>query len=82
MAPKLAKHFLALKDFEPAARALLPRPIFGYMSCATETNASLTDNLSVFDEWGFVPLALVNVSQRDTSIELFAMPRPLPGKWA
>ncbi len=71
MAAKLAKQFLALKDFEPAARALLPRPIFGYVSGATETNASLSDNLSVFDEWGFVPRALVNVSQRDTSIELF-----------
>ena len=69
--PRLAKRFLALNDFEPAARAFLPRPIFGYISGATETNASLRDNLSVFDEWGFVPRALVNVSQRDTGIHLF-----------
>ncbi len=69
--PRLAKRFLALNDFEPAARAFLPRPIFGYVSGATETNASLRDNLSVFDEWGFIPRALVNVSQRDTRVELF-----------
>jgi L-lactate dehydrogenase (cytochrome) len=68
---KLAKRFLALNDFEAAARSMLPRPIFGYIAGATETNASLIDNLNVFDEWGFVPRALVNVSERDTSIELF-----------
>jgi L-lactate dehydrogenase (cytochrome) len=44
----LTKRFLALKDFEPAARALLPRPIFGNISGVTDTNASLRDNLSVF----------------------------------
>jgi L-lactate dehydrogenase (cytochrome) len=68
---RFAKRFLALDDFEAAARSLLPRPIFGYISGAAETNASLRDNRKVFDEWGFVPRALVNVSQRDTSIELF-----------
>lgn len=71
VSPRFAKRFLALKDFEPAARSLLPRPIFGYIAGATETNASLRDNLSAFEEWAFIPRALVNVSQRDTSITLF-----------
>jgi L-lactate dehydrogenase (cytochrome) len=68
---KRFKHFLSLDDFEPAARSYLPRPLFGYVSGATETNASLRDNRSVFDEFGFLPRMLVNVSRREQSVELF-----------
>src|SRR3546814_2312561 len=42
--PKRLRHILALEDFEAAARGHLPRPIFGYVSGASETNASLRDN--------------------------------------
>jgi L-lactate dehydrogenase (cytochrome) len=62
---------LCLDDFEPAARSLLPRPLFGYVAGATETNASLRDNRAVFDEFAFLPRVLVNVSKREQSIELF-----------
>ena len=38
-APRALQRCLCRDDFEPAARARLPRPLFGYVSGATETNA-------------------------------------------
>ncbi|MCA3261692.1 MAG: alpha-hydroxy-acid oxidizing protein [Telmatospirillum sp.] len=62
---------LALDDFEALARAKLPRPIFGYVAGAAETNASLADNRNAFAQWGFVPRVLRDVSARSQTIELF-----------
>ena len=46
--PRRLRRIFALEDLEPAARRLLPRPIFGYVAGAAETNTSLTDNRRVF----------------------------------
>ncbi len=70
-APRRLRRILALDDFEVAARRHLPRPIFGYVSGAAETNASLRDNRSAFDEFGFVPRVLVDVSKRVQKVDLF-----------
>jgi L-lactate dehydrogenase (cytochrome) len=68
--PRRLRQILALDDFEIAARRHLPRPIFGYVSGASETNASLRDNRSAFGEFGFVPRVLVDVSKRTQKVEL------------
>ncbi|MBQ0822240.1 alpha-hydroxy-acid oxidizing protein [Microvirga terrae] len=68
--PRRLRRILALDDFEIAARRHLPRPIFGYVSGAAETNASLRDNRLVFEEFGFVPRVLVDVSRRTQAVEL------------
>ncbi len=65
------QHILSLEDFEPAARRHLPRPIFGFVSGAAETNATLRDNRDAFTEWGFVPRVLRDVSQRSQATALF-----------
>ena len=39
--PRRLRKIFALEDLEPEARRLLPRPIFGYVAGAAETNASL-----------------------------------------
>ena len=62
---------LSLEDFEPAARRHLPRPIFGFVAGAAETNWSLRDNREVFAEYGFRPRMLVGVSARSTKTSLF-----------
>ena len=67
----LLDRFYSLDDFEEAARRHLPRPVFGYVNGAAETNRSLRDNREAFAEWGFVPGVLIDVSQRDPSVELF-----------
>jgi len=69
--PKRLARALCLADFEPMAKAHLPRPIFGYVAGAAETNASLEDNARAFREWGFVPRTLRDVSRRDPSVTLF-----------
>lgn len=61
---------LCLEDFERAARRFLPRPIFEYIAGGAETNRSLEDNRLVFDEFGFVPRVLIDVSKRSQQTSL------------
>jgi L-lactate dehydrogenase (cytochrome) len=70
--PRRLRHLLCLDDFEIAARRHLPRPFFGYIAGAAETNWSAHDNRLAFDELGFVPRVLIDVSQRSQHTPLFA----------
>lgn len=69
-ARRLSKVY-CLNDFESAARRHLPKPIFGYVSGATETEASYRDNRTAFEEYGFMHRVLRNVSERETSVTLW-----------
>lgn len=62
---------LCLDDFEPMAESYLPRPLFGYIAGASETNLSLTDNAKSFAEFGFRPRVLLDVSARHQRTSLF-----------
>src|SRR5690349_8634580 len=57
------RRLLCLDDFESAAREHLPRPVFGYVAGAAETNASLYDNRAAFRELAFVPRVLIDISK-------------------
>ncbi|HUQ27521.1 MAG TPA: alpha-hydroxy-acid oxidizing protein, partial [Usitatibacter sp.] len=61
---------LSLDDFEHAAKRHLPRPVFAYVHGGVEDDASKRDNRAAFDELGFVPRVLVNVSKRSTATTL------------
>lgn len=67
------KRILCLDDFEPFAKRVLPRPIFGYVAGAAETNASYDDNFRAFREFGFVHRSLVNVSGRTARASVMGM---------
>jgi L-lactate dehydrogenase (cytochrome) len=69
---------LCLDDFETAARKHLPRPIFGYIAGAAETNRSLRNNRLAFDEFAFVPRVLVDVSTRTQMTSLFGVTYSTP----
>ena len=72
-APSVARHlrrYLALDDFEAAARRHLPRMLYGFVSGAAETDAALRDNRDAFGELGFVPRVLADVSGRQTGTTL------------
>ncbi|KPQ21823.1 alpha-hydroxy acid oxidase [Halomonas sp. HL-93] len=71
LASRRLSRIYCLDDFEPAARRHLPRPIFGYISGAAETEASYRDNRAVFEEYGFMHRVLRDVSKRETSVTLF-----------
>ena len=69
---------LSLEDFEAPARSYLPRPMYGYISGGAETNASLRANRAAFDDYAFVPRALVDVSGRSTKTTLFGQEYAAP----
>ena len=76
--PRRLRRVLSLDDFETAARRHLPRPIFGYVAGAAETNTSLHDNRAVFGEWGFLPRVLTDVSRRSQQATLFGQTYAAP----
>jgi L-lactate dehydrogenase (cytochrome) len=69
--PRHLQQLLCLDDFEEAARRFLPRPVFGYIAGAAETNFSLQQNRSAFSHYAFEPRVMRDVSQRTQSITLF-----------
>jgi len=69
--PRILRRILALDDFQEAARRVLPRPIYGYVTGGVETNASLRANRAVWDEIAFVPKTLVDTTQRTQKTTLF-----------
>jgi L-lactate dehydrogenase (cytochrome) len=77
-AAKQLQDVLSLDDFEPAARRHLPRPIFGYVAGAVETNWSLNDNRAAFAEFGFLPRMLVDVSKRSQQTTVFGKTYAMP----
>jgi L-lactate dehydrogenase (cytochrome) len=69
--PKTLQRYLCLDDFEPTARRLLPKFLYGYVSGGAETDAAVRDNRKALDEYGFVPRVLNDVSSRDQTTTLF-----------
>ncbi len=60
------RHILSLHDFEPAAKKRLPKPIYAYVSGAVEDGQSERGNRHAFNDYGFRPKVLVDVSARST----------------
>ncbi len=61
--PKNLQRLLCLDDFEAPARKRLPRPVFGFIAGAAETNWSFADNRAAFAEYGLVPRVLIDASK-------------------
>lgn len=69
--PARMQRYLALQDFDDAARRRLPRMLYGFIAGAAETNQSLRDNAAAFAEWAFVPRVLQDTSVRSQATTLF-----------
>src|SRR5262249_53568908 len=76
--PRRLRRYLSLADFEETARRRLPRMIYGFIAGAVETDAALRDNRRAFDEYGFVPRVLNDVSSRNQMTTLFGMTYAAP----
>lgn len=76
--PRSLRRILSLKDFETSAARKLPKPIFGYVAGAAETNASLDGNRAAFEEIDFVPRILRDVSTRTLSTSLMGQDYAAP----
>ncbi|MDC9835551.1 alpha-hydroxy acid oxidase [Rhizobium binxianense] len=75
---RLCRDVLCLDDFERKARRHLPKPLFGYIAGATETNASLRHNAEAFQAYAFRPRVLRDVSKRSTETSLFGKTHAAP----
>ena len=69
--PRGLRRYLSLDDFEATARRRLPKFLYGYISAGVETEAALRDNRRAFEEYGFVPRVLKDVSNREQTTKLF-----------
>ena len=69
---------MALDDLEGRARRFLPRPVFGYIAGAAETNSSLRANRAAFQDWGFVPRVLIDTSRRSQARGVFGQEYAAP----
>lgn len=77
-APKVLKRVLCLDDFEVEASRFLPRPIYGYISGAAETNISRDRNREAFAALEFKPKVLTSVAKRTTMASLLGREYSLP----
>jgi hypothetical protein len=71
LVPRALRRYLSLDDFEITARRRLPKLLYQYIAGAAETDAALADNRAAFEEYGFVPRVLNDVSGREQATELF-----------
>ena len=76
--PRVLRDILSLEDFEAAAKRMLPRPIFGYISGGVETDSSLSGNRAAFQELHFLPRILVNTRGRSQKRTLLGRTYDLP----
>lgn len=65
------RHFLSLDDFDRVARKRLPRMIYGYVAGAVETGSAMAAAQAGYSKLYLKPRVLVDVSQRNQSVELF-----------
>ena len=69
--PRALKRYRTLDDFEPVARRRIPKFLYGFISGGAETDAAVRENRKPFDEYGFVPRVLNDVSGRNQTTTLF-----------
>lgn len=70
-AASLSRRVLCLDDFEPLARARLPRALFEYIRGGAEDGSSVRANRQQFHRWAFLPATLRNTAERHTRVQLF-----------
>jgi lactate 2-monooxygenase len=63
---------------EARARRSIPRSAFAYIATGAGTEGTVRANREAFDRWRIVPRVLRDVSNRDTSVELFGTRFPSP----
>lgn len=67
----LDERFLSLHDFELAARARLPRGLYGFIAGGSADGWSAANNRAAFDRWALVPRTLNAGPTRRQDLTLF-----------
>ncbi len=63
---------------EQRARRAMSRKAFAYVAAGAGTEGTVAANRAAFERWRIVPRVLRDVSERDTSVELFGRRLPSP----
>ena len=71
-------HAVTIEDLRAMAHRRLPRFALEYLEGGAEDEATLAHNIAAWAEWRFAPRALVDVSRRDLSTELFGRAMAMP----
>jgi lactate 2-monooxygenase len=69
---------LDARRLEKAARHAMSRQAFAYVRAGAGNERTMYANRAAFDQWRIVPRMLRDVSERDTTIELFGRRLPSP----
>lgn len=67
-----------LLELEARAQAKIPEPTFHYIAGGAEDGVSLRRNREAFARWALRPRVLVDVSKRDTSVEVLGARLSMP----
>jgi 4-hydroxymandelate oxidase len=70
--------FLALPDFEPAAKQVLPHAVYEYIASGAGNEITLVDNERAFDRVRIWPRVLEDVRSVSTTVSLFGHELPSP----
>src|SRR5260370_13837127 len=67
-----------VEDYRILAQRRLPKIIFDYLEGGAEDEIGMKHNREVFERYRLMPRRLVDVSKRDTGIELFGRHQAAP----
>ena len=67
-----------VEDYRILAQRRLPKIIFDYLEGGADDEIGMKHNREVFERYRLMPRRLVDVSKRDTSIELFGRHQAAP----
>ncbi|MGH3288913.1 MAG: alpha-hydroxy-acid oxidizing protein, partial [Streptosporangiaceae bacterium] len=65
-------------DLEAKASAAMPPSVWSYVAGGAGDEHTQRANVTAFERWGLMPRMLVDVTERDLSVEMFGMTLPSP----
>ncbi|HSL73344.1 MAG TPA: alpha-hydroxy acid oxidase [Ilumatobacteraceae bacterium] len=68
----------SVEDFRRVAKRRLPHGVFDYIDGGAEDERTMRGNVDAFGRYEFVPQVLRDVSNLDTSVEIFGRPASMP----
>lgn len=68
----------SFEKLEQKAKKEITKEAFAYIAGGAGSEATMRANRDAFDQWQIVPRMLKNVSERDTTVELFGQKLPSP----
>jgi 4-hydroxymandelate oxidase len=69
---------LNVDDYEQAARDRLDPSIYDYIAGGAGDETTLSDNRTIYDQWRFLPRAMVGVERRDLTVSVLGDTFSLP----